>query len=178
MWKTFISLWKNIFNYSGTASRKEFWLGSIMNIIAMYVLYKGFCYFDFITLIKKFHIVKFLLNKRTYKQTNHKHTHNHHNETDKEQKVMLMNDIKLNTFILGAEINLLFMVIILIFMAHPQINNRLLSGCPIIYYFISDEVIDFIKNGQYSKKGLLVLLFFISFSILSCIMQVGCYGFA
>ena len=37
MWKTFISLWKNIFNYSGTASRKEFWLGSIMNIIAMYV---------------------------------------------------------------------------------------------------------------------------------------------
>ena len=91
---------------------------------------------------------------------------------------MLINDIKLNIFILGAEINLLLMEIVLIFMAHPQINNRLLSGCQIIYYSISDEVIDFIKNGQYSKRGLFILLFFISFSILSCIMQVGCYGFA
>ena len=149
-----------------------------MNIVAVYVLYKGLCYFDFVTLIRKFHFVKFLLNKRTYKQTHHKHTHSHHNEAEKEQRAMLMNDIKLNTFILGAEINLLFMEIVLIFMAHPQINNRLLAGCPIIYYFISDDVIDFIKNGQHSKRGLLILVFFVSFSILSCIMQVGCYGFA
>ena len=94
-----------------------------------------------------------------------KFTHNHHNEADKNQRVMLMNDIKLNTFILRVEMNLMFMEIILIFMAHPQINNRLLKG---------DEVIDFIKNGGHSKRGLFILLFFISFSILSCIMQVGC----
>ena len=37
MWKAFVSLWKNIFNYSGTTDRKDFWLGSIMNIVAMYV---------------------------------------------------------------------------------------------------------------------------------------------
>ena len=38
MWKSFISLWKNIFNYTGKASRKDFWLGSIAEIIFMYLL--------------------------------------------------------------------------------------------------------------------------------------------
>ena len=37
MWKAFLSLWKNIFNYSEKAGIKEFWLGSVANIIAMYV---------------------------------------------------------------------------------------------------------------------------------------------
>ena len=44
----------------------------------------------------------------------------------------------------------------------------------------SDDVIDFIENnrkGNY-KKGLFILLFFISFALLGCIMQVGAYGFA
>ena len=38
MWSSFVSLWKNIFNYSGKTGRKDFWLGSIMDIIFMYVL--------------------------------------------------------------------------------------------------------------------------------------------
>ena len=38
MWRAFISLWKNIFNYTGKSSRKEFWLGSIAEIIFMYLL--------------------------------------------------------------------------------------------------------------------------------------------
>ena len=75
-----------------------------------------------------------------------KFTHNHHNETDKNQRVMLMNDIKLNTFILRVEMHLMFMEIILIFMAHPQINNRLLKG---------DEVIDFIKMENIQKEDYL-----------------------
>ena len=37
MWRSFVSLWKNIFDYKGVACRKEFWLGSVANIIAMYV---------------------------------------------------------------------------------------------------------------------------------------------
>ena len=37
MWNAFLLLWKNIFNYTGKSSRKEFWLGAIMNVIAMYV---------------------------------------------------------------------------------------------------------------------------------------------
>ena len=36
MWKAFVSLWKNIFNYKGKSGRKEFWLGIVMNIIMMY----------------------------------------------------------------------------------------------------------------------------------------------
>ena len=36
MWKAFVSLWKNIFNYKGKSGRKEFWLGIVMNVIMMY----------------------------------------------------------------------------------------------------------------------------------------------
>ena len=56
-----------------------------------------------------------------------------------------------------------------------QYHNQYIS-----YLFISDEVIDFLENnhdGNY-KRGFAILLFFITFSILGCIMQVGAYGFA
>ena len=39
MWKAFKSLWKNVFNFKGKASRKEFWLGSIAEIVFMYLLF-------------------------------------------------------------------------------------------------------------------------------------------
>jgi len=38
MIKALVSLWKNIFNYSGTASRKDYWLGITANVILMYIL--------------------------------------------------------------------------------------------------------------------------------------------
>ena len=37
MWKAFLSLWKNIFNYKGVSTRKEFWLGALSQIIFMYI---------------------------------------------------------------------------------------------------------------------------------------------
>ncbi len=38
MFKCFGILWKNIFNYTGRASKREFWLGSIAQMIFMYIL--------------------------------------------------------------------------------------------------------------------------------------------
>jgi len=35
--KAWLHTWKNIFNYSGIVSRKEYWLACIMNILAMFV---------------------------------------------------------------------------------------------------------------------------------------------
>ena len=37
MLKAWLNMWRNIFNYKGSASRKEYWLAIIMNVIAMYV---------------------------------------------------------------------------------------------------------------------------------------------
>lgn len=37
MLKTWLNTWKNIFNYSGTVSRKEYWLACIMNVPAMFI---------------------------------------------------------------------------------------------------------------------------------------------
>jgi len=34
--KTWKRLWKNIFNYSGTAGRREFYKSILSNIVAMY----------------------------------------------------------------------------------------------------------------------------------------------
>ena len=38
MFKAWINLWKNTFNFTGVTTRKEYWSAIIMNIIAMYIL--------------------------------------------------------------------------------------------------------------------------------------------
>ena len=37
MLKAWLNTWKNIFNYSGTVSRKEYWLACFMHVSAMFV---------------------------------------------------------------------------------------------------------------------------------------------
>lgn len=37
MWKAYILLWKNIFNYTGKTNRKDYWLGLLGNLIGMYI---------------------------------------------------------------------------------------------------------------------------------------------
>ena len=37
MVKSFLLLWKNIFNYTGRCGRKDYWLGLIANVIFMYI---------------------------------------------------------------------------------------------------------------------------------------------
>jgi hypothetical protein len=83
-----------------------------------------------------------------------------------------------NSFILASTINYFAIFLVILFLAHPQINNRMLSTCPLIYFYASDEVIKFCRSPSFYWKGFFVLSFFITFSIISCIMQVGSYGFA
>lgn len=37
MLKAWLNIWKNIFNYKGTASQKEYWSACVMNIPAMFI---------------------------------------------------------------------------------------------------------------------------------------------
>lgn len=147
-----------------------------MNILAGYVVYKAINYFEFGYLIRKFHLVKFLLKNKYFISLREKKS----NKVNIKEYVRpdYEDDIRLNSFVLGGLIHLLFMMFVLIFMAHPQINNRLLPGCPILYFFLSDDIILFLKSGKIYSRGLLIIIFYISFSLLSCIMQVGSYGFA
>ena len=146
-----------------------------MNIVAAYIAYKAITYFDFPQLLFKFNLFKFLLKNQFY---NEKKTKGTKIEVKEVSNPSYDDDVRLNSFILSGLIHLLLMMFVLICMAHPQINNRLLAGCPIIYYFLSEEMETFIKSGKIYMRGLLILIFYISFSFLSCIMQVGSYGFA
>ena len=38
MFKAWLNMWRNTFNYTGTATQKEYWLACILNVPIMYVL--------------------------------------------------------------------------------------------------------------------------------------------
>ena len=147
-----------------------------MNICAIYILYKIYGYFDFKALLKNFDVRSFLMKENLFEE----YTITKKEESTSSKEYLYKKNIILNSFILGGGLNFAVMFFVLVLIAHPQINNRLLSGCPIIYVFLCLDIKDFMddnKNGNY-WKGFLCLLFFICFSILSCVMQVGSYGFA
>lgn len=154
-----------------------------MNILSLFILYKIFNHFDFKELFKEFDFGKFFMKNTSYNDAislkDHDHNNNCENKTS-HREIIYKKNVILNSFIIGGGINYLANFLILVFLAHPQINNRLLTGCPILYLFICDDIIDFIENNQSGnyKKGFAILLFFITFSIIGCIMQVGAYGFA
>ena len=149
-----------------------------MNILGLYVLYKIYSYFNFGELLPEFNFGKFFMYKNLYQgKIYSKHEENgHFNEIKNIYKI----NVTTNAFIIGGGLNFLVNFLILVFIAHPQINNRILTACPILYLAICDDVIDFMENnkrGNY-KRGFAILLFFGSFALLGCIMQVGAYGFA
>jgi len=155
-----------------------------MNILSLYIIYKIYKYFDFPELIKSFNFGQFFMNKTTYNDSMllKENDHNEDNCSNKSghREAVYKKNVILNSFIIGGGINYIANFLILVFIAHPQINNRLLSGSPILYLFICDDVIDYLdnnRNGNY-KKGFAIILFFVTFSIIGCIMQVGAYGFA
>jgi Gpi18-like mannosyltransferase len=87
-------------------------------------------------------------------------------------------DILYSSFIISSFINLLVNLLIVIFIAHPQINNRVYSTSPILYFYCADEIFKFSLTTKLNLKGMYIIIFFAVFSILGCIMQVGSYGFA
>ena len=152
-----------------------------MNILSLYVLNKLYHYFNFPELISEFNLGKFFVTNTIYEDK----ILLHHDEHDKHDlhahsKNFYRNSITSNAVILGGGLNYLFNFLVLVFMAHPQINNRLLSSCPILYLAISRDVIDFLENNRKGNyyEGFAILFFFITFALLGCIMQVGAYGFA
>jgi len=79
-------------------------------------------------------------------------------------------------FMLASSANYLINFLIVLLIAHPQINNRVLATCPILYFYCADQVFLFCKNKP--SYGLFIITFFFVFSILGCIMHTGSYGFA
>lgn len=79
-------------------------------------------------------------------------------------------------FFLFTFVNFIFNFILVIFFAHTQIINRVLTTNPLLYFFCCEKVYEYkIKN---SKSGKFILIIFISYSIIGCVMQPGGYGFA
>ncbi len=102
--------------------------------------------------------------------SNHSHNHSHIHITK--------NDLPYKSFLLTSFLNFLFNYLIVLLIAHPQINNRVLTTCPILYFYCADNIAQFCRSKNTHKTGLFIVVFFIIFSILGCVMQTGSYGFA
>ena len=124
-----------------------------MNLIGFFIIYKSYKSFDFHALIFKLNLYEFFFNK----------------------KINDKNNIKEKAFILGGLINFSVLYITILLIAYIGICNRLYTGHPLIYYWISNEVYEYIKEGK-NKKGFLMLLHFITFSLFYCILHVGGYN--
>ena len=121
-----------------------------MNLIGFFIIYKSYKSFDFHALIFKLNLYEFFFNKNR-------------------------NDIKEKAFILGGLINFSDLYVTILLIAYIGICNRLYTGHPLIYYWISNEVYEYIIEGK-NKKGFLILLHFITFSLFYCILHVGGYN--
>ena len=70
--------------------------------------------------------------------------------------------------------------LILIFIEHPQINNKISTEYTALYFVICDGIINLMKKNKKDNytKGFGILIFFWIYSLLEYIMQVGVYGFS
>ncbi len=80
-------------------------------------------------------------------------------------------------FYLFTLINFIANFIVVTTIANFQIVNRILTANPIIYVLCSDEVLLY-KSNKNNKLGKYILIVFIIYSILGCVMQPGSYGYA
>ena len=124
-----------------------------INLIGLFVIYKSYQSFDFKSLFTKLNLYEFLFNKQTKGK----------------------NDINEKVFILGGLINFFVLYITILIIAYIGISNRLYTGHPLFYYWIVNEVYDYINEGK-NKKGFLILLHFITFSLFYCVIHVGSYN--
>ena len=120
-----------------------------MHIIGLYLIYKSLKEFNFKSLLN-FNLYEFFY-------------------TEKSKK----NIIEV-TFILGGLINFFVLFITVLFIAYISINNRLYTSHPLLYYWLSDDVLKYLKGEN--KKGFLILLYFFSFSLLYFITNIGGYN--
>ena len=139
--------------------------GLIPNILGLYIIYKSFSLFNYKELFK-FNLINFLILK---KEDNDK-------KNNKSIQKIKDNEIKRNAFILGGIINFFILFVTILIIAYVAINNRLYSGHPLFYFWLVEDVYEYIQTGK-NLKGFLIILFFISFSFVSCLFQVGSFDF-
>lgn len=144
-----------------------------MNIICVFLIISVLQYFDF-SLLLKFKLDKFLLTERVTTNTSiqqlQENTLQSHQTYRKSQVVY-------NSFVIASFLNFLINFVIVVFLAFPHINNRVISTCPIFYIYCSEEIGKFASIKKLYKKGFFILSFFITYSILSCIFHPGSYVF-
>jgi hypothetical protein len=80
-------------------------------------------------------------------------------------------------FIFYSFFNFVLNFILVVFFAHIQIINRVITSNPLLYFFYADKIIDFTKNKS-KRTGKFVIFIFFLIGILGCVMYPGGYGFA
>jgi Gpi18-like mannosyltransferase len=162
-----------------------------MNILAFLLIFSFCRKFDFYQL-KQMNIRNFLLNTQDktkinieshrYYTSNKCNTFNTSNTSNTCKTHLLDNSlshIQRKSFYLCGVVNFIINVAIIVLIAHPQINNRFYTTCPIVYLYCSEEIFKYTSpKERQSKTGIFIITFFLFFSILGCIMHVGSYGFA
>lgn len=100
------------------------------------------------------------------KEFNEKEIHNFLFEKEKNREI----------FFIFTFTNYLANFLIVSLIANVQIINRVATSNPIIFIFCSEYILRFIK--QKDKLGKFILIIFISYSIVGCIMHCASYGYA
>jgi hypothetical protein len=144
-----------------------------MNIICVFLIISILKYFDF-SLLMKFKLDKFLLTERV---TSHNSTQQLQQDHLQSHPTYKKSQVVYNSFVIASFLNFLVNFVIVIFMAFPHINNRVMSTCPIFYIYCGEEIAKFASIKKLYKKGFFILSFFITYSILSCIFHPGSYVF-
>lgn len=104
------------------------------------------------------------------------HSDNNKEENEKEEKIQ-KNFIHLREiFYLFSFVNFFVNFFLVVFFAHPQIINRVITCNPLLYFFFADKIFEFINKKN--KVGKYVLISFLILGVVGCVMYPGVYGFA
>ena len=141
----------SFFNQYKLSNIDKILLSLPMNITGAYLIYKSYQMFNFKSLMK-FNLYQFFFS----------------NIEQKKQNIIE------ETFILGGLINFFVLFLTIILIAYISINNRLYTSHPLLYYWLSDDVLKYLKGEN--KKGFIILLYFFTFSLLYFIANIGSYN--
>lgn len=130
-------------------------------------------HFNF-SLLLKLKLDKFLLIDSSKINSIHKSSKD---EAEINNTPFIKSQVVYNSFLLGSFLNFLINFLIVLFIAFPHINNRVISTTPIFYIFCAEEISKYASMKSFYKKGFFILAFFISYSIVGCIFHPGSYVF-
>ena len=155
---------KNIYNYLqnkywSVGFFSQYYLSNLdkilfslpMNIIGGYLIYRSFRIFNFKALIK-LNIIEFFFHDKNIKKEN----------------------LFVEAFILGGLINFCVLFFTIITIAYISINNRLYTGHILLYYWLSEDILKYLKGEN--KTGFLIISTFFIVSLLYVVTNIGSYN--